>query len=168
MLPSSVDYFPWVYIFIILPEGPKVCCSCDIGCYHSSVDENSSLTCCLAESTAKYLQTFGRSVLSPSSGSNSVLESTLKIKARRLSETSVAIYQSTRRNIPEDLNRHEVSHCAVSVSSLSDVQYTKAVPLCARQCLTCGWSTVGRILVPVHSLVRLSWAAGWWSGSIGP
>ena len=68
----------------------------------------------------------------PSSGSSSVLESTLKIKARRLSETSVAIYQSTRRNIPEDLNLHEVSHCAISVSSPSDPNmfitlYAKAV-----------------------------------------
>lgn len=106
-----------MHIFIILPEEPKLCCSAILDVITAVLMKIQVLWVVRPSRLLSIYRRFGHSVVSPSSGSNSVLESTLKIKARLLSETSVAIYQSTRRNIPEDMNLHEVSHCAVSASS---------------------------------------------------
>jgi hypothetical protein len=71
--------------------------------------ENKSLLGCYAMSSGKWLWTFRRIILRTPSGSNSssplFLDCwTLQLKAQQYFETSVTIYQSTPRNIPEDLN----------------------------------------------------------------
>jgi hypothetical protein len=48
--------------------------------------------------------TFKRNVLPPFLGT--VVSSDLKLATARSSETSVMIFQATRRDIPEDCNRH--------------------------------------------------------------
>jgi hypothetical protein len=86
---------------------------------HSSVDAVSIRPECCAVATGKQFLTFQR-IISPSySGSSSVFDSSRTAwSAVRSIETSVNIYQSTRTNIPEDVNPYVSAPLSMPVELL--------------------------------------------------
>jgi hypothetical protein len=82
-------------------------------------------------STCEYFSTFRRSVLLPSSGSDSSKSTTLlldpKMEVARYSKKSVTIYQSRRRNIRKDY-RHQ--HRCENLKSRNTVSVCRLYFIC--------------------------------------